>query len=123
MSRIYGDVPNSVNIYYCFGCHQYMAYEMYNLITVYLGKLRPYPQTKKRTVLDHIARPEYADDEKGIPYMEQKAKLSSQIHVLSDEEIEGMRVACKVNSLSFVYLFRTVNALYHRPDIKELFIL
>lgn len=60
------------------------------------GKLRPYPQTKKRTVLDHIARPEYADDEKGIPHMEQKAKLSSQIHVLSDEEIEGMRVACKL---------------------------
>lgn len=52
----------------------------------------------KRTVPELIARPEYADDPKGIPLMEQKAKLSSQIKVLSDEEIEGMRVACKVCS-------------------------
>lgn len=74
-------------------------------------------------MLDHIARPEYADDEKGIPHMEQKAKLSSQIHVLSDEEIEGMRVACKVNSLSLVHVSSTVNALYYRPDITEFFIL
>lgn len=60
------------------------------------GKLRPFPQTMKRTVPDNILKPEYADDPKGIPHSEQKAKLSSQIRVLSDEEIEGMRVACKV---------------------------
>ena len=65
-------------------------------ISSFLGKLRPFPQTPKRSVPDLILRPEYADDERGIPLMEQKSKLSSHIRVLSDEEIEGMRVACKV---------------------------
>lgn len=50
----------------------------------------------KRTVPDNILKPDYADDPKGVPYMEQKAKLSSQIKVLDEEEIEGMKVACKV---------------------------
>ena len=45
---------------------------------------------------DKILKPEYADSPQGIPYMEQQAKLSSQIKVLPDEEIEAMRVACKV---------------------------
>lgn len=51
----------------------------------------------KRAVPDRILKPEYADSPQGIPHSEQQAKLSSQIRVLPDEEIEGMRVACKVN--------------------------
>ncbi|XP_065224745.1 methionine aminopeptidase 1 [Planococcus citri] len=62
----------------------------------FTGKLRPFPQTMRRTVPEKISRPDYAEDPKGIPLLEQKAKTSSQIQVLSDEEIEGMRVACKL---------------------------
>lgn len=39
--------------------------------------------------------------------MELKAKLSSQIRVLSDEEIEGMRVACKVSFFHISFLSQT----------------
>jgi methionyl aminopeptidase len=44
-----------------------------------------------------IARPDYADHSEGTPLSEQLMRKSAQIKALSDEEIEGMRVACKVN--------------------------
>lgn len=64
------------------------------------GNLRPYPQSSTRTVPVHIPRPDYADHFKGHPVSEQKNKSSTQIKVLNEEEIEEMRVACKVNFIS-----------------------
>lgn len=56
---------------------------------MFTGKLRPFPQTEKRTVPEHIGRPDYADHPKGFPLSEQAVKGSSQIKILDDEEIEG----------------------------------
>uniref|UniRef100_A0A161N1M1 Methionine aminopeptidase n=1 Tax=Triatoma infestans TaxID=30076 RepID=A0A161N1M1_TRIIF len=52
--------------------------------------------TPKRTVPKNIGRPDYADHPEGLPISEQQMRQSAQIKVLSDEEIEGMRVACKL---------------------------
>jgi hypothetical protein len=62
----------------------------------FTGKLRPFPQSATRQVPPQIPRPDYADHFKGHPVSEQKQKNSTQIKVLNDEEIEEMRVACKV---------------------------
>jgi len=62
----------------------------------YTGELRPYPQGPKRTVPATIGRPDYADDPQGHPASELAVKGSAQIRVLDDEEIEGMRVACRL---------------------------
>nr|XP_022903804.1 methionine aminopeptidase 1 isoform X1 [Onthophagus taurus] len=62
----------------------------------FTGELRPFPQTPIRTVPDRIPRPDYADHPKGFPLSEQAVKGSSQIKILDDEEIEGMRVSCKL---------------------------
>lgn len=58
------------------------------------GELRPWPQSPKRTVPDHIQKPDYA--ETGVPLSEIKSKQSMQIKVLNGEEIEKMRVACRL---------------------------
>lgn len=63
---------------------------------MYTGKLRPCPQTPKRTVPLTIGRPDYADHPSGFPISEQALKGTSQIKVLDDEEIEAMRVSCKL---------------------------
>ena len=55
----------------------------------YTGKLRAYQQTPKREVPPKIARPDYADDPRGIAHEERKVK-KGDILVLNDEEIEGM---------------------------------
>lgn len=55
----------------------------------FTGKLRPFPQSEKRTVPTHIGRPDYADHPKGYPLSEQAARGAGQIKVLDDEEIEG----------------------------------
>ncbi|XP_033330043.1 methionine aminopeptidase 1 [Megalopta genalis] len=60
----------------------------------YTGQLRPYKREPRREVPEHIKRPDYATT--GIPVSEQAVRDSSQIKVLDDEEIEGMRVACKL---------------------------
>ncbi|XP_017776913.1 PREDICTED: methionine aminopeptidase 1 isoform X2 [Nicrophorus vespilloides] len=62
----------------------------------YTGKLRPGQLSTKRQVPEKIGRPDYADHPLGYPLSEQAVKGSSQIKVLDDEEIEGMRVACKL---------------------------
>lgn len=62
----------------------------------YTGKLRPYRREAKREVPSSIARPDYAQNTDGIPYSEQAVRGLAQIKVLDDEEIEGMRVACKL---------------------------
>ncbi|KAF2904491.1 hypothetical protein ILUMI_01684, partial [Ignelater luminosus] len=62
----------------------------------FTGKLRPFEQSAKRNVPNQIGRPDYADHPKGYSLSEQAVKGSSQIKVLDDEEIEGMKVACKL---------------------------
>ncbi|XP_035671279.1 methionine aminopeptidase 1-like, partial [Branchiostoma floridae] len=62
----------------------------------FTGKVRPFPLSPKREVPDHIPRPDYADHVEGVPSSELALKGSTQIRVLSDEEIEGMRVACRL---------------------------
>uniref|UniRef100_A0A915IPC9 Methionine aminopeptidase n=1 Tax=Romanomermis culicivorax TaxID=13658 RepID=A0A915IPC9_ROMCU len=53
-------------------------------------------QSPKRTVPSSISRPDYADDPEGVSREEQCAKGSSVIKVLTDEEIAGLKVACKL---------------------------
>lgn len=67
-----------------------------NVSFLHIGSLRPYPQSSKREVPSSIGRPDYADDPHGFPHSEQKARSSSNIKCLPEEEIEGMKVACKV---------------------------
>eukprot|EP01135_Chromosphaera_perkinsii_P011178 Nk52_evm5s2356 gene=Nk52_evmTU5s2356 len=55
----------------------------------YTGKLRPYPLSAKRTVPDHIAKPDYADD--GIPTSEMKQRGITEIVELTAEDIEKAR--------------------------------
>ncbi|KAG7226320.1 hypothetical protein INR49_003072 [Caranx melampygus] len=62
----------------------------------YTGKLRPYyPLTPMRLVPSDIQRPDYADHPRGMSESEQFLKGTSQIKILSPEDIEGMRVVCK----------------------------
>lgn len=61
------------------------------------GPLRPfYPLSPKRHVPETIMRPDYADHPKGVSISEQSLRGSSTIKVLDDEEIEAMRVVCKL---------------------------
>ncbi|KAG5848239.1 hypothetical protein ANANG_G00096350 [Anguilla anguilla] len=63
----------------------------------YTGKLRPhYPLTPKRPVPDNIQRPDYAEHPLGMSESEQTMKGTSQIKILSPEDIEGMRVVCRL---------------------------
>ncbi|XP_058806407.1 methionine aminopeptidase 1 isoform X2 [Phymastichus coffea] len=60
------------------------------------GKLRPALREVVRKLPNTIARPDYAVHPTGVPLSEQAVRGSAQIKVLDDEEIEGMRVACKL---------------------------
>ncbi|ESO89064.1 hypothetical protein LOTGIDRAFT_228994 [Lottia gigantea] len=60
------------------------------------GKLRPYPVTPRRIVPDTIGRPDHADHPEGVPLGEKQMRGRTVIKVLNDEEIEAMRVACKL---------------------------
>ncbi|XP_043596717.1 methionine aminopeptidase 1 [Bombus pyrosoma] len=62
----------------------------------YTGKLRPYKREPRREVPEHIKRPDYATHPTGLSVSEQSVRGSAQIKILDDEEIEGMRVACKL---------------------------
>ncbi|GAB6018876.1 Methionine aminopeptidase 1 [Chamberlinius hualienensis] len=62
----------------------------------FTGKLRPYPVSNRRSVPDHIPRPDYADHPQGFPASEQAVRGSTSISVLNDEDIEDMRVAGKL---------------------------
>ncbi|NXA55647.1 MAP1 aminopeptidase, partial [Nothocercus julius] len=63
----------------------------------YTGKLRPhYPLTPTRPVPSYIQRPDYADHPLGMSESEQALKGTSQIKILSSEDIEGMRVVCRL---------------------------
>ncbi|XP_064416198.1 methionine aminopeptidase 1 isoform X2 [Latimeria chalumnae] len=63
----------------------------------YMGKLRPhYPLTPMRPVPSYVQRPDYADHPLGMSESEQALKGTSQIKILSPEDIEGMRLVCKL---------------------------
>jgi methionyl aminopeptidase len=62
----------------------------------YTGKLRVHQVTPKRLVPPTIPRPDYAENDEGRPHSELALRGTSSIKILTDEEIEGMRVACKV---------------------------
>nr|XP_009923516.1 PREDICTED: methionine aminopeptidase 1 [Haliaeetus albicilla] len=63
----------------------------------YTGKLRPhYPLTPTRPVPSYIQRPDYADHPLGMSESEQALKGTSQIKILSSEDIDGMRVVCRL---------------------------
>ena len=46
-----------------------------------------------------IQRPDYADHAKGRSLSEEAMRGNKDIKVLDDEEIEGMKVACKLGRL------------------------
>ena len=62
----------------------------------FTGKLRPFEQTPRRPVPPHIPRPDYADHKEGRSKSEEALRGNNTIKVLDDEEIEGMRVACRL---------------------------
>lgn len=62
----------------------------------YTGTLRAYPLSAPRTVPPHIMRPDYADHPEGKPLGELAERGSTNVKVLDDEEIEGLKVACKL---------------------------
>jgi methionyl aminopeptidase len=54
-------------------------------------------KSAKRVVPSSIPRPDYADHPQGHPLGEIAERGSTVVKVLDDEEIEGLKVACKVN--------------------------
>lgn len=60
----------------------------------WIGKLRPATVSPRRSVPDHIEKPDYA--ETGEPLSERAARKSIVIDVKTPEEIEAMRVVCRV---------------------------
>lgn len=82
------------------------------ILSLKIGSLRPYPQSSKREVPSSIGRPDYADDPHGFPHSEQKVRSSSNIKCLSDEEIESMKVACKVCVSFLLYMHDIVLLIF-----------
>jgi len=62
----------------------------------FTGRLRPAAQSNTRIVPDHIPRPDYANHPEGYPLSEMKLKGNTYIRQLDDNEIEGLRVACRL---------------------------
>ncbi|RYH26691.1 M24 family metallopeptidase [archaeon] len=63
----------------------------------FTGSLRPYQKTPKKTVPDHIARPDYAIHPLGIPLTEQEdRRTNTTIRVYSPADIAGIREACRI---------------------------
>lgn len=76
-----------------------LSYLMFNhFICRYTGPLRRYRVTPKREVPDSIQKPDY--HKTGQPLSELKVQGSKYIPVYTDEEIEGIRVACKIGRLA-----------------------
>ncbi|GMR48404.1 hypothetical protein PMAYCL1PPCAC_18599, partial [Pristionchus mayeri] len=60
------------------------------------GSIRPHRQSPRRAVPDSIARPDYALHPEGVSFGEQQARNNRIVKVLTDEEKEGLKVACKL---------------------------
>ena len=69
----------------------------------FTGKLRPGELSERRTVPDTIPRPDYASHSEGLPLSEQRLKGNTYIRQLDDNEIESLRVACRLGKL-FVHI-------------------
>ncbi|CAI5449054.1 unnamed protein product [Caenorhabditis angaria] len=62
----------------------------------YTGTLRPAKLSERRTVPEHIPRPDYVLHPEGVSLEERQSKNERIIKVLTDDEIEGLKVACKL---------------------------
>jgi methionyl aminopeptidase len=60
----------------------------------YTGKLRPHFVTPRRTVPDHIPKPDYWKT--GIPQSERTSKARHTSPIYTAEEIAGIREACRI---------------------------
>ena len=76
-------------------------YEPINDGFPYTGKLRRYKVTPKREVPKNIEVPDYATNNEGIAFTEELIKKTRKrdIPVYSDEDIEQMKVVCKIGRL------------------------
>jgi methionyl aminopeptidase len=62
----------------------------------FTGTMRPvYPLSEKRTIPDHIEKPDYADHPQGWSQCESVREKA--VKILTKEEIEGMRKVCRVS--------------------------
>ena len=69
----------------------------------FTGKLRPGELSERRTVPDTIPRPDYASHSEGLPLSEQRLKGNTYIRQLDDNEIESLRVACRLGKLLYTF--------------------
>ncbi|XP_051822658.1 methionine aminopeptidase 1-like [Antechinus flavipes] len=60
------------------------------------AKFSNYPLMPTRPVPSYIQRPDYADHPLGMSESEQALKGTSQIKILSSEDLEGMRLVCRL---------------------------
>lgn len=61
----------------------------------FTGTMRPvYPLSEKRSIPDHIEKPDYADHPQGWSQCESVREKA--VKILTKEEIEGMRKVCRV---------------------------
>ena len=65
----------------------------------YTGPLRPYKITPKRKVPKSIQCPDYAFHPEGVSESEELANESKEIITYSEEDIEQMKIVCKIGRL------------------------
>lgn len=58
--------------------------------------MRPYKKTPQKKFPDTIKKPDYANHPLGKSACEEKIKSSNTIPVYNEEQIEGIRQACKI---------------------------
>ena len=66
---------------------------------LYTGPLRRYKITPKREVPKTIECPDYSNHPQGISESEELANLKNEIPVYTEEDIEQMKVVCKIGRL------------------------
>ncbi|CAJ0933260.1 unnamed protein product, partial [Mesorhabditis belari] len=62
----------------------------------FTGELRPARLSSTRQVPKHIPVPDYVHHPEGVSFEELQAKRNREVKVLTDEEIEELRVACRL---------------------------
>ena len=67
----------------------------------YTGKIRRYKVTPKREIPEKIQLPEYGTNKEGIAFIEELIKRSGRrdIPIYTEEDIEQMKVVCKIGRL------------------------
>lgn len=76
----------------CGDTSQYNPWPSYQ----FTGPLRPWPRSAPRKVPENIMRPDYATHPQGRALSEESLKDSTQIKILNKDDIESMRVVCKL---------------------------